>query len=69
MLPLYVFFFAAGVEGLQYFDLVSRLGLEENVFLRVLIGSVSDWKDMLCYAVGCVMLVGYEMVGRGRGND
>lgn len=69
MLPLYVFFFAVGVEGLQYFDLVSRLGLEENVFLRVLIGSVFDWKDMLCYAVGCVMLVGYEMVGRGRGND
>lgn len=64
LLPLYVFLFAAGVEVLQYFDLVRVLGLEENVFLRVLIGSVFDWKDILCYAVGCVMLVGYEVLGR-----
>lgn len=65
LLPLYVFLFAAGVEVLQYFDLVSVLGLEENVFLRVLIGSVFDWKDILCYAVGCVVLGGYEVLGRG----
>ncbi len=60
LLPLYVFFFAAGVEGLQYFNLVRVLGMEENVFLRVLIGSVFDWKDILCYAAGCVVLEGYE---------
>ncbi|MDE6434590.1 MAG: DUF2809 domain-containing protein [Lachnospiraceae bacterium] len=64
LLPLYVFLFAAGVEVLQYFDLVRVLGLEENVFLRVLIGSVFDWEDILCYAVGCVVLVGYEVLGR-----
>lgn len=64
LLPLYVFLFAAGVEVLQYFDLVRVLGLEENVFLRVLIGSVFDWKDILCYAVGCVVLAGYEVLGR-----
>ncbi|MDE5862850.1 MAG: DUF2809 domain-containing protein [Lachnospiraceae bacterium] len=64
LLPLYVFLFAAGVEMLQYFDLVRVLGLEENVFLRVLIGSVFDWKDILCYAVGCVVLAGYEVLGR-----
>lgn len=64
LLPLYVFFFAAGVEGLQYFNLISALGLEENVFLRVLIGSVFDWKDILCYAAGCAVLEGYERMKR-----
>ncbi|MDE6760478.1 MAG: DUF2809 domain-containing protein [Lachnospiraceae bacterium] len=62
LIALYVFFFAAGVEGLQYFNLVRVLGLEENVFLRVLIGSVFDWKDILCYAAGCVVLEGYERI-------
>lgn len=65
-LPLYVFLFAAGVEGLQYFHLVSVLGLEENVFLRVLIGSVFDWKDILCYAAGCVVLEVYERIKRNK---
>lgn len=64
LLPLYVFFFAAGVEGLQYFNLISILGMGENVFLRVLIGSVFDWKDILCYAAGCAVLEGYERMKR-----
>ena len=61
LLPLYVFLFAAAVEGLQYFNLVSVLGLEENVFMRVLLGSVFDWKDILCYGIGCAVLGVYEV--------
>lgn len=60
MLPLYVFLFAAGVELLQYVQIVKLLGLEQNVILRTMIGSVFDWKDIGCYAVGCVILGGYE---------
>lgn len=63
LLPLYVFLFAVFVEILQYFELVKRLGLEQNVFLRVLIGSVFDWKDIGCYALGCVLLAIYEIIG------
>lgn len=68
LLPLYVFIFAAGVEILQYFQIVKLLGLEENRFLRVLIGSVFDVKDIVCYAVGCIAMGGYEvwLVGRQR---
>lgn len=62
LLPLYVFLFAAGVEVLQYFEFVKLLGLENNHFLRILLGSVFDWKDILCYAVGCLLLAGYEIV-------
>lgn len=61
LLPLHVFLFAAAVEGLQYFNLVSVLGLEENVFMRVLLGSVFDWKDILCYGIGCAVLGVYEV--------
>lgn len=66
MLPLYIFIFAAGVEILQYFHIVSILGLEDNPFFRVLIGSVFDGKDIACYAVGCVILGGYEVLLRRK---
>ncbi len=56
LLPLYIFIFAAGVEVLQYFRLIQILGLENNIFLRVLIGSVFDMKDIGCYGVGSVIL-------------
>lgn len=60
LLPLYVFIFAAGVETLQLFHIVDILGLGGNRFFRVLIGSVFDIADVLCYAVGCLVLGGYE---------
>lgn len=60
MLPLYIFIFAAGVEGLQYINLVQILGLGDNTFFRVLIGSVFDVKDIVCYGIGCIGLGIYE---------
>lgn len=59
-LPLYVFIFAASVEILQLLHIVDILGLGDNRFFRVLIGSVFDIKDVLCYAIGCLILGGYE---------
>lgn len=55
LLPLYVFIFAAGVEVLQYFRIVELLGLSDNRFFSILIGSVFDVKDVVCYGVGCVL--------------
>jgi len=56
LMPLYIFIFAAGVEVLQYFRLVEVLGMENNRFLRILIGSVFDVKDIICYGVGCALI-------------
>lgn len=56
MLPLFIFLFAAAVEVLQYFNLVDRLGVSGNTFMRILLGSVFDVKDILCYGAGCVIL-------------
>lgn len=55
-LPALIFLFATGVEFLQYFRLVERLGLSDNRLLRTLLGSVFDFKDILCYGVGCMLL-------------
>lgn len=55
LLPLYVFIFAAGVEILQYFKIVEVLGLADNRFLSILIGSVFDIKDVVCYGIGCAL--------------
>ena len=62
LLPLYIFLFAAGVEVLQYFRIVEVLGLSDNRILSVVIGSVFDWKDIVCYGVGCVVLGVYEFI-------
>lgn len=62
LLPLWIFVFASFVEGLQYLNLVKILGVENNTFLRVLIGSVFDWKDILCYGIGTIILLLYEKI-------
>lgn len=62
LLPLYIFISAAGVELLQLAKIVEILGVEDNIFLKTLIGSVFDVKDIVCYAVGCVILGVYEWV-------
>ena len=61
ILPLYVFLFAAGVEALQGIRIVELLGLQNNRFFSVLIGTTFDWKDIICYGVGCLLLGVWEV--------
>ena len=62
LIPLLIFLFAAGVELLQLANIVEILGVADNKFLKILIGSVFDIKDIVCYAVGCVILCMYEWI-------
>ena len=59
-LPLYVFLFAVCVEISQFFHLVRLLSLENNRFMRILLGGSFDWVDILCYGVGCLAVWGIE---------
>lgn len=68
VLPLYLFGFAALVELAQYFRIVERLGLEDNHFFSVLIGSVFDVKDIVCYAVGAVLIIAGQGIYSKYGN-
>lgn len=56
LLPVYVFIFASFAEGLQYFNIVERLGLSSNRPARIVIGSTFDWGDILSYAIGCLIV-------------
>lgn len=69
LLPLYVFLFAAGVEVLQYFNIIQLLGLSDNRFFSVLIGSVFDIKDIVCYGIGCVVATSVEILVRKYGKN
>ena len=69
LLSLYIFLFAVGVEVLQLFHLVELLGLERNGFWGILIGSVFDIKDVLCYAIGCLLLGLYDFLVRRKINE
>ena len=51
-LPAGVTLFAVLVEVGQAFGLVDRLGLGHIRFFRILLGSVFDWADVLCYLIG-----------------
>lgn len=54
-LPLWVFLFAVCVEVLQYFDIVSILGLSHIKFFVILIGNSFSVIDIVCYGVGCLL--------------
>lgn len=56
LLPFYLFCFAVVIEVLQYFHFAEKLHLENNTILRIILGSVFDWKDILCYFIGMIIL-------------
>lgn len=62
LLPLYIFLFAAGVEIMQYLNIVKLLGLADNRFFSILIGSVFDVKDIVCYGIGCALTMIVEIL-------
>lgn len=68
-LPLFVFLAACAVELAQYFELSSLPIISDNAILRVLLGSVFDWADILCYAVGGVLLAAGEIFLRKYAVD
>ena len=47
-----VFLLAVATEILQWLDLAEKLGLEGTV-LGIVLGSTFDWKDIICYGLGC----------------
>ena len=52
-LALWVFLFAAAVECMQGLGWGRLPMVRDNQLLRILLGSTFDWRDILCYAVGC----------------
>lgn len=63
-LPVYIFAFACFIEILQYFQLADILGLSDSGLVRIVLGSTFDFRDILCYAAGCAILLIAEYLER-----
>lgn len=58
-----VFLFAAAVEGSQWLGLAEMLNLQGTV-LGIILGATFDWKDLVCYGLGCLLFAMAERLCR-----
>lgn len=59
-LPLGLFLFGVCVELLQAVNFIDILEIGRNSTLGIIIGSTCDWKDILCYLAGTVLISGWN---------
>ncbi len=58
-LAIGILLFAFTVELLQFFDLVETFNIQSKP-LRIVLGSVFDWWDLVAYTVGAVIIFVFE---------
>ncbi|MGL4990962.1 MAG: DUF2809 domain-containing protein [Sarcina sp.] len=61
-LPIYIFFFAVFIEVLQLIKIVELLGMQDNKIISIIIGTTFDVKDLMCYFIGSIILIGFEFI-------
>ncbi|NME72399.1 ribosomal maturation YjgA family protein [Flammeovirga aprica] len=66
-LIVYVLLFAYAVEFLQYLNLVEMLGLKDYKLARIVIGTTFDFKDLLAYTIGALLVFLIERYKTVRG--
>jgi hypothetical protein len=55
-LILGILVFSCLVEFAQYFNIAEKLGFQPGSLMYIVIGNSFSWIDILCYAVGCLLL-------------
>ena len=55
-LAVCILLFSYLVELGQYFDLVSILGLADSKLATIVIGTSFDWRDLLAYTIGFILI-------------
>lgn len=55
-----VLLFSFAIETLQYFHLVDRLGLQNNVVAKTVIGYGFEWLDLVAYSLGIITVLVWE---------
>lgn len=58
-----VFGISLVAELWQWLGLTKRLGLEGTAF-GIILGSTADWRDLVCYTIGCLLFTGCEWAGK-----
>lgn len=54
---LFVLLFSFGVELMQYFTIVEKLGLEKSKVASTVIGTSFEWIDLLAYLGGIIIVL------------
>lgn len=62
LLPLYLFIFSSTVEVVQYYRIVDLLHIQNNKLMSTIIGTSFDIKDILCYLIGSIILVIWDII-------
>jgi hypothetical protein len=65
-LAISVLIFSYVVETLQYFNILSRLGLQDSKLAKTIMGSSFEWADLVAYTVGIVLVLYVEKVIAGK---
>lgn len=52
-----VLLFAFGIELLQYFNIIKKLGLQQIKLARTVIGTSSEWFDLISYVAGIAIVL------------
>ena len=60
IIALSVLAFSYIIEILQYFNFVNKLGLQNKKILAVALGSTFDWKDIIAYTIGIMIVLWLE---------
>ncbi len=63
---IFVLLFSFAIEGLQYLNLVTRLGLQDSKIATTIIGNSFAWIDMFAYIIGIAIVLLFE---RGKLNS
>lgn len=58
-LILGILIFFCCIEFAQYFNIAEKLGFQPGSLMYIVIGNSFSWIDILCYAVGCLLLYLY----------
>lgn len=61
-LILGIFLFSCLAEFAQFFNIAEKLGFQPGSVMYIVIGNSFSWIDILCYAVGCVLLYIYTQI-------
>ena len=51
-----IFAFAVAVEVMQYLGVATYLGFTRGSLGYILLGNHFSWADVVCYAIGCLIL-------------
>lgn len=60
-LAIFILLLAFTTEFLQYLNLISILGLEQNMFAQLIIGSVFDPLDLIAYTIGAITVYALDV--------